>query len=118
MCMTNFHPPSAGFEFGTHSTSPNRHQLYMAIVANIYAWLQELQLFAIGLHSVAIFVKYRDVSTRMTLPNFIGHCRETERQRYTCVLAQAWAKEGEEKAYVRQVLNCFDSIPPNSLGQP
>jgi hypothetical protein len=50
----------------------------------------------IGLHSVAIFVKYREVSTRTTLPNFIGHCRETvERQRYTRVLAQAWAKEGE-----------------------
>ena len=49
----------------------------MAIVANAYAWLQELQLFAIGLHSVAIFVKYREVPTRTILPNFIGHCRDS-----------------------------------------
>ena len=35
MCMTSFTPPpSADFKFGTHSISPNYHQLYMAIVAN------------------------------------------------------------------------------------
>ena len=49
----------------------------MAIVANAYSWLQELQQFAIGLHSVAIFVKYREVSTRTILPNFICHCRDS-----------------------------------------
>jgi len=34
--------------------------------------------FAIAfLRSVVIFVRYREVSTRTILPNFIGHCRET-----------------------------------------
>ena len=32
-----------------HPISPDCHQLYIVIVAKPYAWLQELQLFAIGL---------------------------------------------------------------------
>jgi len=57
--MTSSHPPSAGFEFGTHSTSPDFHQLYMAIIVNAYAWLQELQLHVLR----SLLHKYCEVST-------------------------------------------------------
>ena len=58
-------------------------------------------------HNVVISVKYREVSSREILPNFIGHCRD-------CVVFASWLRRGQkrekEEAYVRQVLNCFDSI--------
>ena len=39
---------------------------------------KNLKLFAIGLlYRVAIFVKYREVSTCTTLPNFIGNWRDS-----------------------------------------
>ena len=56
---------------------------------------------------VVIFVKYREVFSRTIMPNFIGHCRDS-------VVFAFWLgcgqKREKEEAYVRQVLNCFDSI--------
>jgi len=50
----------------------------LAIKVNTYAWLQELQTSQSAfLRSVAIFVKYRKVSTRTILPNFISNCRDS-----------------------------------------
>ena len=86
---------------------------------NAYAWPREPQLFAIGLYSVVIFVKHREVFARTILPNFISRCKDS-------VVFAFWRRHGQKKekegTYVRQVLNCFDSIPlanqNNSLGQP
>ena len=69
MCMTSFHPPSEKYYFASVrglarncSERPCRTLL--------------LADFAI-LHSIAIFVKYRKVSTHTILPNFIGNCRNS-----------------------------------------
>jgi len=61
------------------------------------------------LRSVVIFVKYREVSTRTILPNFISHCRDSRGQ-----------KREKEEAYVRQVLNYRRSCtaPPCLTPQP
>ena len=59
-----------------HPTSLCYYQLYIAIVAKPYDWLQE-PLQSAFLCSVVIFVKYRGVSTRTMLPNFIGNCRDS-----------------------------------------
>ena len=57
--------------------------------------------------SVVIFVKYREVSTRTILPNFIGHCKDSVAEgRQKREIEEAYVKE----AYVRQVLSCFDVI--------
>ena len=83
----------------------------MAIIANAYAWLQELQLFAISLHSVAIFVKYREVPTRTILPNPIGHCRETvERQR--CFMFWRRRRQKREKEEVYTACTSSGVSPP------
>ena len=71
-----------------------------------------------------IFVKYREVFTRMILPNFIGNCRDS-------VVFVFWRRHRQkggneeayvEEAYIRQVLSCFDLIllanQGNSPGQP
>ena len=49
--------------------------VYMVIVAKSYAWLQEPSQSAF--RSVMIFVKYREVSTRTILPNFISNCGDS-----------------------------------------
>ena len=108
-------PPSAGFEFGTHSIPPNCHQLYIAIVANAYAWLQGLQLSATGLHSVVIFVKYREVPTRTILPNFIGHYRDSVGDSVGFVFGR---RRGQKRGKRKRM--SFDSLAnqDNSPGQP
>ena len=53
--------------------SPDCRQLYIVIVAKPYAWLQEPSRS----RSVVIFIKYREVSTRTILPNFIDLSPET-----------------------------------------
>src|ERR1700723_3383855 len=58
--------------------------------------------------SVVIFVKYRKVSTRTILPNSIDLSAETAlHPRFRDV----GRKGKKEEAYVRQVLNCFNSTP-------
>ena len=79
--------------------------------------------------SAMIFVKYREVSTRTILPNFIGNCRdsvvfafwqtyEQKREKEEAYIKEVYVKE----AYVRQVLSCFNLIllanQNNSPGQP
>ena len=98
--------------------SPGCHQLHMVIVAK----LQEPSRSAF-LRSVVIFVKYREVSTRTTLPNFIGNCRDS-------IVFAFWQRHGQKRergsicqgAHVRQVLSCFNSTPlanqDNSPSQP
>jgi hypothetical protein len=65
-------------------------------------------------NSAVIFVKYRKVSTRTILSNSIDLSAETALySRFRGV-----GKKGKkEEAYVRQVLNCFNSTQDNSLGQ-
>ena len=98
-----------------HPTSPGCHQLHMVIVAK----LQEPSRSAF-LCSVVIFVKYREVSTRTTLPNFIGNWRDS----IVFAFWQSIGKREKEEAYVkeahvRQVLSCFNSTPlENYSGWP
>ena len=74
--------------------------------------------------SVVIFVKYREVSTRMILPNFIGYCRDSVAEgRRKREIEEAYVEEAYvEEAYVRQVLSYFDLIllanQGDSPGQP
>jgi hypothetical protein len=82
MCMT-----SAGFDFSTHSTPPDCHQLYMAIVANA---LLGRSCSRSVFHSVVIFVKYRKVPTRTILPIFIDHCRDS-------VVFAFWQRRGQRQ---------------------
>jgi len=63
MCTTSFTPPPL-------ASAPN---FYVVIVAKPYAWLQEPSRS----RSVVIFIKYREVSTRIILPNFINHSAKT-----------------------------------------
>ena len=76
LCTTSFPPPLASapkFQIRyAHPTSPGCHQLHMVIVAK----LQEPSRLAF-LRSVVIFVKYHEVFTRTTLPNFIGNYRNS-----------------------------------------
>ena len=69
--------------------------------------------------SVVIFVKYRKVSTRTILLNFISHCRDSVAEgRQKREIEEVYVEE----AYVRQVLRCFDLIllanQGGSPGQP
>jgi len=59
-----------------HPISLHCHQLHIVIVAKPYSWLQEPSRSAFP-RSVVIFVKYREVSTRTILQNFIGNCRDS-----------------------------------------
>ena len=69
----------------------------MVIVAKPYAWMQEPSRSAF--RNVVIFVKYREVSTYMILPNFIGNCRDS-------VVFAFWRrhrqKREDEEAYVEE----------------
>src|ERR1700733_6152981 len=68
------HPPWARFQIRyAHPISLDCHQLYIIVVAKPYAWLQEPSRS----RSVVIFIKYREVSTHMILPNFIDLSAET-----------------------------------------
>src|SRR6266702_1557365 len=104
MCTTSFTPPLARapkFQIRyVHPTSLGCHQLKMVIVAKSYAWPQEPSQSAF--RNIVIFVKYREVSTRTILPNFIGNCGDNggigKREK-----EEAYVKE----AYVKQVLSCF-----------
>ena len=66
----------------------------MAIVANDLLGCKNF----IGLHSVAIFVKYHKVSTCMILPNFVGHCRDSV---VFAFLRRCRQMREKEEAYVR-----------------
>jgi hypothetical protein len=60
--------------------------------------------------SVVIFVKYREISTRTILPNFIGHCKDSVAEgRQKREIEEAYVEE----AYVRPVLSCFDILLAN-----
>ena len=84
----------------------------MVIVAKSYAWPQEPSRSAF--RNVVIFVKYREVFTRMILPNFIGNYGDSG----GIGKEEVYVKE----AYVKQVLSCFITTPlanqDNSPGQP
>ena len=111
-----------------HPISLNCHQMCIVIVAKPYAWLQEPSRSTF--RSVVIFVKYREVSTRTILPNFIGNCGDS-------VVFAFWRRHGQKRkrgsvcrgSVRRQVLSYFISTPwptgtiplanqNNSLGQP
>jgi hypothetical protein len=80
------------------------HQLYIVIVAKPYAWLQEPSRS----RSVVIFIRYREISTRTILPNFIDLSAER-------VLSSRFGghKGGEAKGERGSVRLQF-----NSPGQP
>ena len=73
MCTTSFTPLWQNIFFSLRYTGS------LETVANAHAWLQELYFWQTSrsafLRSVVIFVKYREVSTRTILPNFIDNCR-------------------------------------------
>ena len=84
----------------------NFARLLLAVYSNRS---ERLYLRSAFLRSVMIFVKYREVSTRTVLPNFIDLSAETAL--YSRL--EAWAK----RARKRQVLNCFNSNSPSQPGQ-
>ena len=89
LCTTSFTPPLASapkFQIRyAHPTSLGCHQLHMVIVVK----LQEPSRSAF-LRSVMIFVKYREVSTRTTLPNLIGNCRDS-------IVFAFWWRHGQKR---------------------
>src|SRR6266700_3379165 len=99
------------FKFGTRIRPRfDCHQLHIVMVAKLYAWLQEPSRPAFC--SVVIFVKYREVSTCMILPNFIGNCRDS----FAFAFGRGIGKREKEEAYVeeayaRKVLSCFNLTP-------
>ena len=60
------------------------------------------------LRSVVIFIKYCEVSTHTILPNFVDLSAETAL--YSHFGGGVGKKGKKEEAYVRQVLNWFNSI--------
>ena len=121
MCRTSFHPPF-GRAFNLAWLPPTVHSNCSEAVC------LAARTFAIGLRSIVIFVKYREVPTRTILPNFIGNCRDG-------VVSAFWQRHGQERergsvcrgsvcrGSVRQASSeCFDLIiranQNNSPGQP
>ena len=97
-CTTSFHPPLAKapkFQIRyAHLISLDCYQLYIVIVAEPYA-----RTFAIGLCSIVVFIKYREVPTHTILPSFINNRRGS-------VVFVFWRRYGQkrekEEAYVKE----------------